>query len=325
MIEAILGIDVSKKDLSIALFLKGSFKKRKVSNNLNGFQELTDWLKKEQVTRVKACLEATGRYGEEVSDYLYNQGHQVHVVNPLCIKAFAKSKLSRHKTDDVDALLIAEYASKNDLRLYHPKDPVFKELQGLYHCLQSLKDQKTQYINFLENESCLPKSVRDIYTTLKEQIEGQIQALEEALDRLVASHDGLKRDCENIQTVPGLGKMTAIAILAQVPDLSTFGNARQFAAYAGLTPCHKISGTSVKGRARLSKIGPSSLRKSLYFPAIVAKNHNPILKNFAQRMAKKGKHSMVIIGAIMRKLLHIVFGIVKHKKPFNPYLLQNIT
>lgn len=321
MIEAIVGIDVSKKDLSIALFLEGSFKKRKISNDLKGFKELTDWLNKQCINRIKACLEATGKYGEEISDYLYNQGHQVHVVNPVCIKAFAKSKLSRHKTDEVDALLIAEYASKNELRPYKPKDPVFKELQGLYRSLQSLKDQKTQMINLLENKHCLPKVVQEVYNNLKEQVEKQIQTIERALDLLVASQDILKRDIENIQTVPGIGKMTAIAILAQAPDLSSFENARQLAAYAGLIPCHKTSGTSVKGRSRLSKMGSSSLRKALYFPAIVAKNHNPLLKVFAQKLAKKGKHTMVIIAAIMRKLLHIVFGIVKHKTPFNPELL----
>ncbi len=269
-------------------------------------------------------MEATGRYGEKVAEYLYSQEHQVHVVNPVCIKSFAKSKLSRHKTDEVDALLIAEYASKNDLRPYRPKDPVSKELQCLYRCLQSLKEQKNQYINLLENEDCLPKTVQDSYKFLKKQIEEQIQVVENALVSLVDSHEELKRDCENIQTVPGIGQATAIAILAQIPDLSSFENARQLAAYAGLTPCHKTSGTSVRGRAHLSKMGPSSLRKALYFPAIVAKNHNPLLKAFAQKMAKNGKHSMVIIGAIMRKLIHIVFGIIKHKAPFNPLLLQDV-
>ncbi len=322
MIEVMLGIDVSKKELALALFLNGSFKKQKVSNDSIGFKELKNWLKRQNVIHVKACLEATGRYGEKVADYLYSQGHQVHVVNPVCIKAFAKSKLNRHKTDEVDALLIAEYASKNDLRPYEPKDPVSKELQCLYRCLQSLKDQKTQYINLLENEDCLPKIVQDIYKLLKEQIEVQIQIVENALVSLVNSHEELKRDCQNIQTIPGIGQTTAIAILAQIPDLSSFENARQLAAYAGLTPCHKTSGTSVRGRARLSKMGSSSLRKALYFPAIVAKNHNLLLKAFAQKMAKKGKHTMVIIAAIMRKLLHIVFGIIKHKTSFNPHLVQ---
>lgn len=211
------------------------------------------------------------------------------------------------------------------MRPYKPKDPVFKELQGLYRGLQSLKDHKTQLINLQENEQYLPKTVQDVYKNLKAEIENQIQLIEAALDSLVDAQEKVKLDVENIRTIPGIGKMTAIAILAQTPDLSSFENARQLAAYAGLTPCHKTSGTSVKGKTRLSKMGPSSLRKALYFPAIVAKKHNPILRAFAQKLAKSGKHTMVIIGAIMRKLLHIMFGVVKHKKSFNPDMLANVS
>ncbi|AIL13643.1 hypothetical protein IM40_09360 (plasmid) [Candidatus Paracaedimonas acanthamoebae] len=97
MNEAILGIDVSKKDLSIALLLHTSYKKYKVSNNIKGFIGLTKWLQAQGIEQVKACMEATGSYGEKLADYLYEQGHQVHIVNPACIKAFARSKLSRHK------------------------------------------------------------------------------------------------------------------------------------------------------------------------------------------------------------------------------------
>jgi transposase len=140
---------------------------------------------------------------------------------------------------------------------------------------------------------------------------------------LLCKHPTLKQDWENLQTIPGIAKTTATAILAQTPDLSSFEDARQLAAYAGLTPSHKTSGTSLKGKSKLSKIGSSALRKAIYFPAIVAKNHNPILKAFAQKLAKKGKHTMVIIGAIMRKLLHIAFAILKHKTTFNPEILKN--
>jgi transposase len=171
--------------------------------------------------------------------------------------------------------------------------------------------------------NCLPEVVQGAYTKLQDHLEDQIKTIEKALECLVSKHPELRMDIEYIQTVPGIGRMTAIAILAQAPNLSSFENARQLAAYAGLTPCHRTSGTSVKGKSRLSKMGSSSLRKALYFPAIVAKNHNPVLKVFAQKLAKKGKHPMVIVAAIMRKLLHIVFGIVKHKKPFNPNLLKN--
>lgn len=318
MAEIILGIDVSKKELSLALLAENSCKKHKISNDLKGFKNLTAWLNSHGVKKIKACMEATGSYGEKVADYLYDNGHQVHVINPACIKAFAKSKLSRHKTDEVDALLIAEYAKKNDLRAYTPKDPALKELRSLYRCLQNLKQQQTQVGNFLENEQCLPISVQKIYKDLAKYIEKQIDTTTLTMEKLLAEKQELQKQCDHLQSIPGIGKITAIAILSEMPDLSRLENARQLAAYAGLTPCHKTSGTSLKGRSRLSKMGSSSLRKALYFPAISAKNHNPLMKAFAQKLEKKGKHTMVIIGAIMRKLLHICFGVLKHSTPFNP-------
>ena len=123
----------------------------------------------------------------------------------------------------------------------------------------------------------------------------------------------LNQKADNIQTIPGIGKLTAVAILAESPDFAYFSNARELAAYAGLTPKHKMSGTSVRGKSRISK----RLRKALYFPAIVAKNHNPLFKEFSQKLGSKGKPTKVIIVAIMRKLLHIVFGVVKHNTSFS--------
>ena len=322
MDEGILGIDVSKKELSIALLFNTSYKKCKISNNIEGFTNLSKWLQAQGISKVKACMEATGSYGEKLAEYLYEQGHQVHIVNPVCIKAFAKSKLSRHKTDEVDAHLIAEYASKNELRAYKPKEPMLKELRSLYRCLQNLKEQHTQVRNFLENKDCLPKSVEKVYRNLIKHIEKQINAVNVAMDQVVSLKESLNQDCRNLQSIPGIGKITAIAILAEIPELSSLESARQLAAYAGLTPSHRTSGTSVKGRSCLSKIGSSSLRKALYFPAIAAKNHNPLLQPFVQKLEEKGKHTMVIIGAIMRKLLHICFGVLKYKTVFNPEILK---
>lgn len=122
------------------------------------------------------------------------------------------------------------------------------------------------------------------------------------------------------KTIPGIGKITAVAILAESPDIDHFNSAREIAAYAGLTPKHKISGTSVKEKASISKIGSSKLRKALYSPAIVAKNHNPIFKKFTQKLSSKGKPIKVIIVAIMKKLLHIIFGVIKNKTQFNQNL-----
>ena len=130
--------------------------------------------------------------------------------------------------------------------------------------------------------------------------------------------EDIKNKVTHMQTIPGIGKLTAVAILAEAPCLDNFTNARELAAYAGLTPKHKTSGTSVRGRSTISKMGSSTLRKALYFPAIVAKKHNPIFVKLNQKLASKGKPTKLILIAIMRKLLHIIFGVVKHNKPFDP-------
>ncbi len=106
-------------------------------------------------------------------------------------------------------------------------------------------------------------------------------------------------------------------LLAEIPDLKSFNTARELAAYAGLTPKHRQSRTSAHGKSSISKIGSSKLRKALYFPALVAKNHNPLFASFVDNMTKKGKLPKVIITAIMRKLLHVVFGVLKNNKPFD--------
>jgi transposase len=218
-------------------------------------------------------------------------------------------------------MIIAEYASKNDLPSYAPKSKALQELQDLYRCSQNLKEQYVQTQNYLENKNHLSKSVYSSYNRLAKHIMKEITNIELAIDNLLTDNPQLKHQADNMQTIPGIGKITAIAILAESPDLESFSSARQLAAYAGLTPKHRTSGTSVRGKPSISKIGSSNLRKALYFPAIVAKTHNPLFKEFTQKLSGKGKPSKVIIVAIMRKLLHIVFGVIKNKTQFNPNLL----
>ncbi|WP_341732440.1 transposase [Microcoleus sp. EPA2] len=122
-------------------------------------------------------------------------------------------------------------------------------------------------------------------------------------------------------TAPGLGDLTASILLAEIGDVSDYDNARQLAAYAGLTPCERSSGTSVKGKTRLSCTGNVRLRKALYLPAVVAMRHNPLLKAMSDRLLGRGKVKMQVIGALMRKLVHLAFGILKSQKPFDPNYL----
>ena len=315
MSKTILGIDVSKKDLALALLVNEKIYKTKILNNQEGFLELLKWLDKHKIKEVTACLEATGHYGQQIADFLYFHNHKVSIINPSCIKAFANSKLMRHKTDEVDSVVIAEYASQNSLILYTPSSPEARQLKELYRCSQDLKNQRTQVICHIES-STLPYILNSWEKILK-GIDCEIKELEKAIDSLIQANDSLKINYENLQTIPGVGKTTAAAVLAEIPDLDSFKNARQLAAYAGLVPQIRTSGSSVRGRSKLSKLGSSKLRKLLYFPAVVGKTHNPILKSFCDRLKSKNKPTMSIIGAAMRKLLHIIFGVIKNKTSFD--------
>lgn len=313
-----LGIDVSKLELSVALLQDKKVIKAKFPNKTAGFKKLDQWLKTKKVVDIKVCMEATGYYSVGAANFLHEQGYSVYVVNPFCIKSFANSKLSRNKTDEADAVLIAEYIEANKARAYKPCSEVNNKLRAFDKALESFKLQRAQAKNQLSNADYLPKALVKHWQDTIKHFDKHIKKLEATMNDLVESDKSLLEDYKNLQTIPGVSKTTAMTIVALVPDISTFSNARQLAAYAGLTPRHRSSGTSVRGKTRLSKIGSGRLRKALFFPAMSAKRHNSVVKDFSDKLLLRSKSHMVVIGAAMRKIMHIIFALLKHKCPFNP-------
>lgn len=155
-------------------------------------------------------------------------------------------------------------------------------------------------------------------TRIIKMLENEIKTLKKSVKDHIDNDPNLKEQAQLLQTIPGIGEKTAALLLGEI-EFSRYASARQVAAYAGVTPSKAQSGTSLK-QTRLSKLGNGRIRKGLYFPAIVARNHNQIINDFAGRLEKNGKTSMQIICASMRKLLHLAFGVLKHKQPFNPNL-----
>ena len=295
MSDAIIGIDISKKNVAVALLKDEKLIKNKFSNNNTGFKKLQYWLKKHHINKVKACMEATGSYGFKIANFLYKNNHEVYVINPLCIHAFAKSRLSRNKTDEADATIIAEYITKMPAKLYKPTAKNNLELRYLYRCLDDLKLQQVQINNHLEDKVILPNNVIKTWKKLSKEIALQIKNIEVAIENLIKNSNDLNQNYQNLQTIPGISKTTAIAILAETPNISEFANARQFAAFAGLTPKQKQSGSSVKGKTRLSKLGSAKLRKAIFFPTIVAKKYNPIIKEFCLNLKKSLKITWLLL------------------------------
>lgn len=316
-----LGIDISKSKFDICLSREGGkFRHKVFPNSPVGFSQLSGWLSKQKVERIHACMEATGTYGEALATYLYDAGHRVSVVNPAVIKAYGQSHLSRTKTDKADAILIAQFCEERHPPAWQPLPAEIRQLQALVRRLDALMEMRGMEANRFDVAGA---------EAVKESLVGHLTFLDEEIaktERLIRTHignyPGLREHRDLLLTIPGIGDTTAAKLLGEILDVKLYGSARQLAAFAGLAPRLHESGSSVRRKARLSKTGAPRLRKALYFPAIVAIKHNPQIRALGVRMKGRGKCPMEVIGAAMRKLLHIAYGVLKSGRPFDPELAK---
>lgn len=311
-----LGIDIAKRTFAAALLRDGKFRHGQFNNTQSGFTQLLGWLSKLRVSQVHAVLEATGAYGESLALFLHEAGHQVSVVNPARIKAFARSRLVRNKTDRADAAVIALFAAQQEPVAWAPPPLEISHLRGLVRHLDDLLQHRAQLRQRL-TEGHPVGAVRESLQTLVKALDEQIAETEKQIRQHIKQHPGLKADGELLRSIPGIGYATAARLLAEMRQLRRFASARQAAAYAGLTPHQRQSGATLQGQARLSKIGNARVRKALYLPAMTAIRFNPLIGRLAERMRQRGKKEMVIIGAAMRKLIHLAYGVLKTGKPFD--------
>lgn len=318
----ILGIDISKAKFDVALLVGGKVKKSRVfDNNLAGFKALSLWLIKQDISHLQACMEATGTYGDELATYLVDQGFEVSVVNPAQIKSFSGAQLNRAKTDKADAKLIAQFCASMHPMAWVPPPVHVRELQALVQRLAALLQMERQELNrFGTAAPVIQPSIKAVLATIKVEIKAVERMIRDHIDR----HPDLKDQSILLDSIPGIGVATIARLLAFVGDVHRFNDAKALAAFVGLNPTVHQSGSSVRGKPHLSKKGNTTIRKALYMPAIVARRYNPIIKDFADRLKKAGKSNMLIIGAVMRKLLHIIYGVLKSGKPFDAdYAVKN--
>jgi transposase len=310
-----LGIDISKDSFHLELSINEKLRHRKFANRQEGFAELGVWLAKHKASQVHACLEATGPYSEDLALHLHQQGHIVSIVNPAQIKAFGQSELLRNKDDRPDAGLIRRFCEKQRPAAWTPPPAHWRELQALTRHLENLIETRQQQLNRLESAKTkgVTKSLRQLVAYVDTEIARTEKQIQEHLD----NHPDLKQQSQLLQSIPGIGKRTAAKLLAEIEDIARYKSARQVAAYAGLTPRNYRSGT-IRGKTRLSKTGNARVRKALFLPAMTAKRYNPIVRSFCQRLASRGKNKMEVIGAAMRKLIHIAFGVLKSGNRFDP-------
>ena len=304
-----VGIDLAKETFHACLLSDDSEAKKAFPNTQKGFEQLMAWLKNRHAGGARFCMEATGAYWEALALYLHGLEQPVSVVNPARIKAFAQSELLRTKTDAVDAALIARFCKSQSPELWVPPPPEIRVLQALmrhYDHLRTTRAQQSVYAQSSET-AIVTASIQEVIATLDEQI----SQLEHKIRQHFDHHPDLKRRRDLLTSIPGIGETTAGAILSEVPHLDRFESAKAVAAFAGLSPREHRSGTSVHGRPRMCKTGNARIRKALFMPALVARRCNPSLRVFADRLLAAGKHKRLIIGAVMRKLLVLAYGILR--------------
>lgn len=321
MSSIIVGIDISKDKFDVCILKEKSKEiQRSFPNSSKGFQEFSKILS--SPADISVALEATGRYGENLCRFLHSRGIAVFVLNPAIIKYYAKSRMLRVKTDKADARLITEYLQLHQASLHswQPRSQSLETVRELHRYVESLKDDRVRLFGHIEacqssdrfETTYLLKLYQQRFRLLTKQIEGVTSKIFSIIESCIE----LKKRFELLEGIPGIGSITAIALLAELPDVSLFVSPKQLAAYAGLNPAIKESGSSVRGKGGLSKVGCKRLRKLLYFPALSALRFNTVIKEFGDRLRDKGKKGKVLIAAAMRKLLHLIYGVLKSGKPF---------
>lgn len=315
MSAPILGIDIAKQRVEVALLVEGKVKNKSFKNAPDGFEALALWLRKLGIQQVSACLEATGNYGEDLAIYLHKAGHTVSIVNPARIKGFAQSELTRTKTDKVDAGIIARFCLVMKPESWIPPSPEIRSLRALVRRAGSLIDMRSQEKNRLgtAHESVTPLIKEHI-----DYLDKEIKKVRDQIADLIDQDPNLRQKKDLLASIPGIGKATIAALLADLDNLGKFTHVRQLVAFIGLAPRETLSGSSIKGKPRLCKTGNARLRKALYMPALVSIRYNPMMIAFYNRLKEKGKNGKVIVCAIMRKLVHVIFGVLKSGKKYDP-------
>ncbi len=309
-----LGIDISKSDFHAHLLQSGSSAKRTFPNTSAGYGQLQRWLRNRKASGVHACMEATGAYWIGLAANLYDHSVCVSVVNPARIKNFARSQMRRTKTDGVDAQIIAQFCQTQTPVLWKPPAKEILEIRAIVAYRNQLVAERhrvRQLASTIYEARVLRERTSSHIAALNDLIDGVDEQLHALIEQTPAIADAVQR----LAGIPGVGQLSAAAIFAQLP-LGQLRNSKAAAAYAGVCPSDRQSGTSIHGKSRLSKMGNADLRKALYMPAMSVLRTTSSLAQFAARLRSRGKPGKVIVAALMRKILTIAYAVLKSGKPY---------
>lgn len=326
-----IGIDVSKDKLDLCWLRNNSGKtsKSKVFKNQHGsFAQLAAWIKKAtklDPDDICITLEATGVYHESLVYFLYEQGFQIFLANPGKAKKYADAIGLTHKTDKIDSYMLAKFghAQCDSLKLWKPDPIEVRELKSLLSRLNALEKDRQREKNRLESSEFNNVSER-VILSLKDMIktlDEEINKLKKDIDDHIDKYPNLRKNNNLMKSIVGVGDVIARE-MTYIFAAKCFKNAKEVAAYLGLIPKIRESGKQ-KGKVALSKAGSSRIRAKLYMAAVSASTYNEDIKAQKRRLLAKGKTKMQALGAAMRKLVQICFGVVKNETEYKPQVAMN--
>ena len=317
-----LGMDVAKAKLDCCLLLDDAAGRRKtkvVNNTRSGIVDLLAWVARQKVSpqQLHVVMEGTGVYHEQAALALADAGVTVSIVNPAQIKDFGRGLAVRTKTDGVDSFVLARYGALLKPAAWTPPAPEARILQALLSRREAVAQDLQRERNRQEkaNATDTPERIRQSLADSIEFLVKQLAELQQDIDLHIDQHPNLKDDMALLQSIPAVGPQVGSNMLS-VMHGHDFDSAEQLAAYLGLVPVERQSGGSVLGRARLSKAGPARIRAVLYMAAVAAIRCNPHVKAIYERLIARGKSKMSALGAAMRKLVHLCFGVLKTRRPY---------
>jgi transposase len=314
-----VGIDVGAHELAVAVAEGDGGQQRTVPNTATGHRELLGWLL-QRGKRLRVCLEASGNYWLDLALALSGRPEvEVCVVNPRRARRFAESLGERDKTDGVDARVLAEYGRRMQPAPWQPPSRSALQLRAIARAVAALTQIRVQQQNrlhALQAAQALPALVRRELERQLCDLERRVRRLRQAGRKLIAGDAELERCHGHLLSVPGIGEVSALSILAELATLPGSLDARQWVAYSGLDPRRYESGSSVARPPRISRSGNPRLRAALYMPALVAAQHDPHLRRFYQRHIAAGKEPLAALTAVMRKLLHGIHAMFRRAEDY---------
>jgi transposase len=316
-----IGVDVAKAKLDCALLdtRTGKLKTKVVPNTTAGFKQLLEWASKHHAPAPHVVMEPTGIYHEAAAFALTDAGLTLSLVNPAQLRRFAQGLGVKTKTDKADSVVLARFGATQNPPAWQPPPATVRALKALLTRRDAVADDLQRERNRQEKNELTetPEAVRESISQSITFLEAELERLQKMIDEHIKNDPDLRGKKELLESIPGVGPRVSDHMTALLAG-RTFERAEQLAAYLGLVAVQWESGSSVRGRPRMSKAGPAHLRKLLYMPAVVASRYNPHIKALNDRLLAKGKSKMAAIGAAMRKLAHLCFGVVHSGKPYDP-------